>query len=106
SLAQLALIAQTEDDLARAKAFHTESLGLRTEIGNRNLEQRNRLALAQWNLEDGHPETAEPLASEAAEAFRAQKATHLEAVAQSVVALSRAMQNKTKEAQQAANRAA
>jgi tetratricopeptide (TPR) repeat protein len=105
SLAQLAVIALTEDDLERAKTYHTESLALRMEIGNRNLQARNRLALAQWNLEEGRPDLAEPLALEAAVAFHEQHSGHLEAVAESVVALSEALQKKSREAQRALERA-
>ena len=69
------------------------------------LEGRNRLALAQWNLEEGRADLAEPLAIEAAALFWEQKASHLAAVAESVVALSRAEQKKSVAAHQAVSRA-
>ena len=78
---------------------------MREGIGSKNLEARNRLALAQWNLEQGQPDLAEPLAVEAAATFREQKSAHLETVADSVVALSQAMQKKFPEARRAHDRA-
>jgi len=105
SLSQRALIALTDDDLAGAKSFQAESLALREGIGSKNLEARNRLAMAQWNLEQGQPDSAAPLALEAAATFREQKSDHLEAVAESVVALSQAMRKKFAEARQAHDRA-
>ena len=61
--------------------------------------------MAQWHLEEGRPDLAEPLALQAAAAFRQQRSEHREAMAESVLALARATQKKFREAQTAVDRA-
>lgn len=99
ALAGLGWIALAEDELTSAKKYLSESLSLRSEVGGKNLEARSLLAMAQWNMEEGRPDIAEPLAVKAVTAFHHQKAVHLEVATESLLALSQAMQKKFVEAQ-------
>jgi ATP/maltotriose-dependent transcriptional regulator MalT len=94
-----------EGDVAAAKAQQEEGLSVRSEIGEKISEAQSRLALSDVNFELGFHELAQMFAGQAATTFRAQRTAHLEAWAQSHLALALGARGKAAESQRASERA-
>jgi eukaryotic-like serine/threonine-protein kinase len=92
-------------DLAAAREHHEEAQAIRAELGAAFALAKSRVALAGLAIEEGRPETTEPLLRPALECFAAQRAADWEASAQAVRALSLLRGKRLGDAREALDRA-
>ena len=85
-------------DLARARKDYDEALALRNGLGEQDTVSSTRLAMAELAIEEGHPDAAEGLATEARDWFQKARKNDDQVNATAVLAAAHLADGKNEEA--------
>jgi eukaryotic-like serine/threonine-protein kinase len=105
AMVELGEALEAEGDLAAAQAQFNETLSIRQKLGAEDLVEESEVELAGLDIEEGHPEQAEPILRTAIAEFEKEKSDPDSSSAYSLLSRALLMQNRVEEARNAVERA-